>query len=401
MRSWIYCTFFFVSFCGFGFPQVCLKKFKKLSAQELRYIAPEFLKKHNNQYSHEVPTSEVSDQCNYGSCWVHARLSHVESQIKKLTGKSIKLSRQFVVVQSLLDRIDTALENPHNRVFAGGNAYTADKLSRNYGLIPDDPSIWKSRINFEKSPHSGRLLYFLNARAAQFHVEASQLTPESKEYLDLQDKARKDMHDILKTYTGTLPRKFNYRGQSYTPKQFFKSLLPGQPNKPLWVFTEMEELSGNLRRESSMQVASLPSYVKSSRESLEKIEKRIIKAIQDGQSVTLAYESNPLFSDRETGILSLDAFNTPGSFSPAHRMYRDAFQDGNGHHAVDVVGVDLDSEGRLIKLKIKNSWGTDSGDNGYYHMYRDYFEHFVTSIYLSDSEPTRPSRPKQQVPLPN
>lgn len=66
---------------------------------------------------------------------------------------------------------------------------------------------------------------------------------------------------------------------------------------------------------------------------------------------------------------------------------------GSGQHAVDIVGADLDSNGRIIKLKIKNSWGTESGDGGFYHMYRDYFENFVTSIYVSDSEATRPSQP--------
>lgn len=381
------------SFAGFGFPQICLKSFKRLSSQELGEISPEFLKKHSDSYSHEVSTGKVSDQCNYGSCWVHARLSHIEGLTQQLTGKSIKLSRQYLIAQSLLDRIDAALESPYRPISAGGNAYTADRLTRDYGLVPDDPSVWKPRINFQKSPHAGRLIYFLNARAAKFHMDAKDLTPESKAYLDLQDIARKEMRDILKTYTGTLPRKFEFQGETYTPKSFSKTLIPKYNPKPLWVFPETEQLSGNLKSEALDSVSPLPSYTKASRESIEKMEKRIIKAIQSGQSVTLSYENIPSFSDRDSGILSLEAFNTPAGFRPPSRTFRETFQDAGGHHAVDVVGVDLDAEGRIIKLKIKNSWGTDSGDNGYYHMYRDYFEHFVTSIYLSDSEGTRPSKP--------
>lgn len=375
-----------------AFPSRCLKDFKKLTAGELRYITPEFLKNHNARYTLEVEQTPVSDQCAYGSCWIHARLSHLEEAIKKKTGKEIKLSRHYLIVQSLLDRIDSALESPHSPVFQGGNANYADELIRRFGVIPDDPGTWKPRIQFEKSPHGGRLVYFLNARVAKFHEDAKDLTPESKAYLDLQDEARKEMREILKTYTGTLPRKFKVQEAEYSPKSFAKSLAQNYAPKPLWVFPETDSLSGNLRRESSRQAGPLPSDVNSSRESVLKMEKRIINALRNGQSVTLAYENNTLFVDKDTGIMSLDAFNTPKGFSPPSRIYRDAFQSGSGYHAVDVVGVDLDAEGRMVKLKIKNSWGTDSGDHGYLHMYRDYFEQFVSSIYLSDAEGTRPSQ---------
>ena len=388
--------FFFlllISLKAVALPSRCLKDFKKLSAGELRYATPEFLKKHSTRYSVEVDQTPVSDQCAYGSCWIHARLSHLEETIKKKTGLEVKLSRHFLIAQSLLDRIDEALESPQSPIFQGGNANYADELIRRYGIVPDDPTVWKPRVQFEKAPHGGRLVYFLNARAAQFHQDAKDIQPESKAYLGLQDQAREDMRDIWKTYTGTLPKKFQVGENSFSPKAFSKALARDYVPKPLWVFPEMDPLSGNLRRESSLQVAALPTDTPSSRESLLKMEKRIINALKSGQSVTLSYENNSLFVDKDTGIMSLEAFNTPAGFSPPPRLYRDAFQRGAGYHAVDVVGVDLDSEGRMVKLKIKNSWGSESGDQGYLHMYRDYFEQFVSSIYLSDSEATRPSRP--------
>lgn len=383
----------FFALPGWAFPGRCLKDFQKLSAGELRYLDPAFLKQHRPDYNLELKNEQVSDQCGYGSCWIHARLSHVEQDIRNKTGSEVKMSRHYLIVQSLLDRIEDVLESPIQTITQGGNAHYADQLIRRYGLIPDDPSLWKPRINFEKSPHAGRLVYFLNTRAAQFHRDAKDLVPESKAYLELQDQARKDMRAILKTYTGPIPKKFEVGGTSYTPRQFAKAISGPYAPKPLWIFPEVEPLAGNLKRESSLGPAPLPSYAKSSRESLDKIETRIIKALQKGQTVTLSYENNTLFVDRDTGIMSIDAFNTPAGFVPPPRLYRDAFFQGSGHHAVDIVGVDLDAQGKILKLKIKNSWGTESGDGGFYHMYRDYFEHFMSSIYVSDSEITRPSQP--------
>lgn len=219
---------------------------------------------------------------------------------------------------------------------------------------------------------------------AQFHEEAKHLPVESKAYLDLQDKARRELREILRAYTGPLPKKAELEGEVLTPRQLAKKLAPDHASHPLWVLPEVDLLEGNLKRESNIGLAAFPRGGTGSRESIEKMENRIIRALKSGQSVTLAYENNTLFVDRPTGILSLEAFNTPEGFSPPKRLYRNAFMRGSGFHAVDVVGADLDEKGRIIKLKIKNSWGEDSGDKGYYHMYRDYFEHFVTSLYISD-----------------
>lgn len=369
---------------AFSFPQVCLKTFKKLSPGELRYVDESFLKKHNTQYSIEVDKVPVSDQRGFGSCWLHARLSHLEQEIKKNTGKEVVFSRPFLLAKVLAERIDSALESPSSSIIQGGNGFLADELIRDYGLVPSDDKNWKPRVDFEKHPHGDRLVYFLNARIAKFHEEAKHLPIESRNYLELQETARKELRDILKAYTGPLPKKVTLGDETLTPKQLGKLLAADHAKAPLWVLPEVDLLEGNLKRESKIGPAPFPRGGSASRESIEKMERRIVRALKAGKSVSLAYENNTLFMDRPTGILSLEAFNTPEGFSPPKRLYRDAFLRGFGHHAVDVVGADLDEQGRIIKLKIKNSWGEDSGDGGYYHMYRDYFEHFVTSIYLSD-----------------
>lgn len=80
----------------------------------------------------------------------------------------------------------------------------------------------------------------------------------------------------------------------------------------------------------------------------------------------------------------MGAIHTPKDFLPATRSYRVNFDLNKGGHAVDIVGVDLDAQGRVIKYKIKNSHGTDNGEDGYYHLYRDYFENFLKFVYITN-----------------
>jgi bleomycin hydrolase len=86
--------------------------------------------------------------------------------------------------------------------------------------------------------------------------------------------------------------------------------------------------------------------------------------------------------------MSIDAFHVPDGAKPLPISVRRHYNLNGRGHAVQIVGYELDpSTGKVLKWKIKNSWGVDSGDNGYYHMYRDYFRTFVTGIaYFSDAD---------------
>jgi bleomycin hydrolase len=353
----------------------------QLLDQELAGVKPSFLAEHNNHYTLDVPVTPIKNQCNYGGCWVYGTVSNIEARVLKRTGRSVDLSEQYLIAHSLRDRAERALNTPGNQTAEGGNFGTAEELIRRHGLVPR--SAWQPRIPFEKSPHSGRLGNFLNNRIAQFHVEAAE-NPANIE--QLRAVAKKDVLELIEAYTGPLPQAFKFERKNYpSPQAFADSLLPARPTPakvsvhhpeiPKMLF---EQRPGGKPNKVYGPVGNLVEVT----ESFEKVEQRIVDTLRKGQTVSVALEWEKTFIDKETGIMSINAFHVPKGYKPVTKVYRDWFGTGGGGHQVEIVGVDLDQNGRVLKYKLKNSWGEKSGDAGYYHMYPDYFENYLMSVVV-------------------
>jgi bleomycin hydrolase len=95
--------------------------------------------------------------------------------------------------------------------------------------------------------------------------------------------------------------------------------------------------------------------------------------------------------DAVTGIMHPDIFMSDSvyGFANTHsheitkRSDRIFFEQTVPTHAMLMVGYDRPSKrGPVVKFKVVNSWGRDSGDQGIYHMYSDWFDGHVTDIVI-------------------
>jgi bleomycin hydrolase len=88
------------------------------------------------------------------------------------------------------------------------------------------------------------------------------------------------------------------------------------------------------------------------------------------QSTELGLMKHRLF-DYET------LFGVDLSISKADRT---RFHAGASGHAMALMGVDLDAEGRPRKWLVENSWGDEKGDKGCWTLYDDWFDEHVYTI---------------------
>ena len=47
------------------------------------------------------------------------------------------------------------------------------------------------------------------------------------------------------------------------------------------------------------------------------------------------------------------------------------------------VGVDTTEYGDVIKWRVENSWGADTGKKGYWAMYQDWFDGYVFNVIIN------------------
>lgn len=357
---------------------------------ELADVRADF--EHNTHYTTEVETTDIKDQCAARSCWVYSGVSNIEGRILTRQGKAVDLSEQYLIVQSIRMKILEALANPGEQFAPGGSAGNVDWLIETFGAVPD--AAWRPRVDFQSEALARRMYYFINARLATFHIESAKAKTEAQR-AKLYKAARTDLLELVESYSGPLPESFTFEGVHYdSPLDFAAAAIPPDPRRTVLYVPDELKLPASLKEElgprRGKKTAALhppeghADPYAMARLPLSEVVDKIRQALARGESVRLSYESVHEFIDDKTGIMSIGAFYVPKNFEPPPRHYRSYFDFKGTGHAVEIVGVDVGPDGKVIKFKIKNSHGEEIGDQGFFHMYWDYFAAFMTGVYIRE-----------------
>jgi|GEM_PF-6139232 len=355
--------------------------------KELTSPRPEFT--HTNTYSHRVRTTPVCDQEAAGICWIYATLGELQTSVFHRTGTALNLSESHLDVISLRTRAFDALRTPMQEIPEGGWTNNAYWLVQHHGIVPE--SAWTPRIKLTDREVRPMMMRYLNDEVGRYHMEAAKVTdPAARDALRKKAEAR--IIRLIEGYTGPLPTAVLHEGQMVDPVTYARAVLPLENLKVLRasilhdpIPNRLSEIANaKLKYRGPPRTQSLPYdlSVEEVEETARAVEQRIAESIQKGQSVPVEFEVDHAFFDSQSGIISIGAYHLPEGYYPLPQFYRQGAGTSGGSHAVEVVGVDLGSDGRVIKYLIKNSWGRDAGEEGYYHMYADYFENYVLSAYF-------------------
>jgi bleomycin hydrolase len=56
--------------------------------------------------------------------------------------------------------------------------------------------------------------------------------------------------------------------------------------------------------------------------------------------------------------------------------------DSSMTHAMVFTGVHLDNDGKIVKFKVENAWGTATGRQGWFMMTSAWFDQYVKIVLL-------------------
>ncbi|WP_413557033.1 C1 family peptidase [Bdellovibrio sp. HCB209] len=356
-------------------PPLCMHVFSGTPWGELR---TDF--KHNTNYSKEIAQeTAIKNQCNLGTCHLHSWLASLEKTYTLRTGETLPLSNHYLSAQQLLTRSLEQMriaDDKANIELGAGPLNSRDSILK-YGLMPE--GVWTPKTEFYKNPTAQKLKeYFENIIARTKAAAAKAKTPEQKERIIQQGSEQ--LKALFTDVVGELPAKFTWQGREWTPQEFgnqyFKFFTGAQTQIII-----MANRKGMIHAEQVGRDTRLYTH-------LDQAEQTATALIDRGQMVYLAYEHHAEYVDKTTGIMSIRAFYTPSYAKPLPRELRTQFDKNGGGHAVQIVGYERDPQtGKILKWKIKNSWGEQNGDEGYYHMYDDYFRAFAKGITYSENNP--------------
>ena len=372
----------------------------------------------NGEFTIELKTRGITAQEKSGRCWMFAALNLLrEGVAEKLGLKQFEFSENYLAFYDKLEKsnnflswiIDTAAkpltDREVNYVLAGigdgGYWCMAVDLIEKYGLVPKSvmPETWQS-----SHTEKGRTL--LNTLLRRDAAELRDWIAAGKDPEPRRLEMLREIYKLLCITFGEPVDKFDFtwRGEDgafredrgLTPQDFYRKYVGVDlseyvqvDNAPTWKTPMHEPFTfhylGNMA-ETNVLALNLP---------FDEFEALALASLRGGDAMWFACDAGA-YGDRKTGVWDPDSFDYAGLLGGVElemptKQKRLEYRASNGTHAMLLIGVHLDENGKPDRWKIENSWGKDVGKEGYFvcseRYFREYtYELIVKKSYLTDAQ---------------
>jgi bleomycin hydrolase len=303
-------------------------------------------------------------QGNTGTCWCFSTTSMYESEVYRLTKQKIKISEIFTVYWEYVEKAKRYVEKRGNSAFEEGSESNAvGRIYKMYGAVPEE-------------------VYTGLMGGRKFH-DHSEMYKEMRSYLNTvkagnawnEEEVVATIKSIMNHYIGTPPESFDWKGKTYTPKQFLSDVMKINPDdyvdilsyeqQPYWEQVEYE-VPDNWWHSKEYYNVPLEVFMKALKE-----------AVKKGYTVAIGGDvSEPGFS-RETNTALIPDWDIPSEYinddARQFRFTNHTTTDDHGMHLVGWLEKD-DQMWYLIKDSSSGSRNVGEGDKkfGYYFFSSDY-----------------------------
>lgn len=299
--------------------------------------------------------SEVKSQGNTGTCWSFSTSSFLESEIKRLTGKTIDLSEMYTVRNTYPKKAWNYVMRQGKAQFSeGGLAHDVLNSVANYGLVPESAFNGLDE-NTNTHNHSEMIAVLKGMLDVYISNPARQLNPRWKTSVEA----------VLDIYLGKNISSFNYKGKEYTPKTFQQMTKINPKNYiTLTSFTHQPfNTSFVLNIPDNFSNGSMYNVP------LNDFETTIVSALEKGFTIELDIDvsENTFSSQNGVAVIPNDVKDTKNALTKIVKEkeitqeYRQSeFENYNttDDHLMHIIGLAKDQNG-TVYFKTKNSWGAN------------------------------------------
>ncbi len=344
----------------------------------------------------EQKVTPVKDQAVSGTCWCFATTSFMEAELLRQGKGEYDLSEMFIVRQKYLNQLeDNFLRKGKGNIGQGSITTSWITAFNQVGIVPEEAY---PGINYDSSVHNhSELAGYIEAIGG----EAVRQCKNSPQY-------RKLVNSLFDIYFGEVPDTFTYKGKSYTPKSFAKSLdictgdyvaLTSFTHKPYYKAFEIE-IPDNWEHEC-MYNLPLDELISTMDGALESgytfcwdgdvSEKGF--SFSNGVAINPDVERTDLYKDSDRARWGqLDTSDRLAEVFRFERPYpevdvtpeirQQGYESGKttDDHLMHVTGIATDQNGTKYYIT-KNSWATDGNRyGGYLNMSESYVR--AKTIYI-------------------
>ena len=329
----------------------------------------------------DLEATPVISQGRTGTCWSFSSTSFLESEIIRLTGKTVDLSEMYTVRNTYPKKLENFVMRQGKAQFSeGGLAHDVLNAVETYGLVPNEA--FSGLFQQETSHNHAELVAVLKAMG--------------KTYIDnpgrkLSKKWKPATEAVLDIYLGENLNTFMYEGKQYTPQSFRDAMkIVPADYVTLTSFTHAPFYS-----EFILNIPDNWSYGSFHNVPLNEMMASIDNALAKGFSVELDCDvSERTFSSKdgvavipqrtENNIKALQGVYPEKTITQAYRQ--DEFENftTTDDHLMHITGILRDQNGTKY-YKVKNSWGTDEARNangGYVYFSEAYMRLKTISITI-------------------
>lgn len=329
----------------------------------------------------DLEATPVISQGRTGTCWSFSASSFVESEIIRLTGKTIDISEMFTVRNTYPKKADNYVLRLGKAQFSeGGLAHDVMNVITTHGLVPN--SAFNGLDEGESGHNHAEMIAVLSSMLDTYvDAPAGELSPKWRAVVD----------GVLDAYLGENVTSFEYEGKSYTP-QSFAEMTKIRPENYLHLtsFNHVDYYSNFILNIpdnwSNGSFYNLP---------LDEFIQTLDNALENGYTVEFDCDVSEKTFSSKNGVAIIpenEDDQEKGMTEVVKEM--DVTQDyrqqefenfrTTDDHLMHITGMLKDQNGTKY-YKVKNSWGTDANrvaNGGYVYMSEAYMKLKTISITI-------------------
>ena len=363
-------------------------------------INQENLANFDTHFTYKVKSNGITNQKSSGRCWLFTGMNVLRAQmINKYKLDGMEFSQNYVFFYDQLEKanlylqgiIDTAKKPIDDRTvdwlfqhpMSDGGTFTgvADLIQK-YGLVPSEvmPETYASNNTSKMRSLVGLKLkeFGLQLREAVAKgVKASSIQQQKTEMLGT-------IYRMLVINLGEPVQHFTWalkdgEPKEYTPQSFYKEflgndltndyvLLMNDPSRDYYKVYEID-YDRHVYDGHNWVYVNLP---------IDEIKEIAIASIKDNTSMYFSCDVGK-FIDRERGLLDVNNFDYDSLMGTSFGMdkkQRIQTYASMSSHAMTLMAVDLDKNGKSKKWMVENSWGM-TGYKGHLIMTDEWFNEYM------------------------